>query len=162
MKISSFPSFGTAFSMPSLAFRVDTSHFPLLTLFAERQAVPLCAFSCRSRVCERDRKVETNNPVAQKKNRLHSCQPLEPHSALSYSCIRPRVQQSVTAHREPATELGTSRRMRKAQSLLRRNPEPGREADARILPYTKRRVLQPLGEGCHYFWESREGFAGGG
>ena len=48
VKISSFSSFGIVSGLPQLAFRVDALHFPLLTLFAERHTVPLCAFSWSS------------------------------------------------------------------------------------------------------------------
>ena len=53
--------------------------------------------------------METNNPLAQKKNtRMQPCQQLESHSSLSCSSIHPFVQQSVTIYQEPATGLGTS------------------------------------------------------
>lgn len=47
VKISSFPPFGIAFSMPLLALRVDALHFPLLTLMCWKAH---CSIACFQRL----------------------------------------------------------------------------------------------------------------
>lgn len=111
MKISSFSSFGIVSGLPQLAFRVDALHFPLLTLFAEGTLFHCVLSAGEAAVWKRDSEVETNNPLAQKKEHQDATLSAAGISQLSLSCcsIHPSVQQSVTTCQEPATGLGTSK-----------------------------------------------------
>ena len=81
-----------------------------------------CVLSAAEAVCKRDGEMETNNPLAQKKNTGITTTSATVISQSSVIFLHPFIcSESVTTSQEPTTRLGTLRRFNKAQSFLLRS-----------------------------------------
>lgn len=121
-----------------------------------------CVLWAAEAVCKRNGEVETNNPLAQKKNTgIQPRQQLEPHRALSYSCIHSFAQEVWLLNMSQLLDWGLQGELIKTSPCCWEAHSAARETDAQIVSGTKWKVLQQLREYCHYFLGEGERFIGG-